>query len=145
MQKSNDRSNAQGFFLSVFSRIQHILPRFGRFQSSFGAKNHCARAHTHTYIHSLCRRRRNVQVTCLARARTFSARGCIHLAFTQFGAVGVAGSQRGKPEDEDTELATIQKGPKYFMQMWCIATCTSWHICNHCNYIAYIAYLTHFL
>ena len=39
--KSNDRSNTQAFFLSVFPGIQHILPRFVRFQSSFGAKKTC--------------------------------------------------------------------------------------------------------
>ena len=39
--KSNDRSNAQAFFLSGFPGIQHILPRFVRFQSSFGAKKSC--------------------------------------------------------------------------------------------------------
>ena len=39
--KSNDRSNAKAFFLSVFPGIHHILPRFVRFQSSFGAKKSC--------------------------------------------------------------------------------------------------------
>ena len=40
---------------------------------------------------------------------------------------GVAGSQRGKPEDEDaesdTDFAAVQKGPKFFMHMCCIAIC----------------------
>ena len=42
--RSNDRSNAQAFFLSVFSGIQHILPRFVGFQSSFGAEKPCTYA-----------------------------------------------------------------------------------------------------
>ena len=38
---SNDRSNAQALFLSVFSGIQLLVPRFGRFPSSFGKKKQC--------------------------------------------------------------------------------------------------------
>ena len=34
----NDWSNAKTFFLAVFLGMQHILPSFGRDQSSFGAK-----------------------------------------------------------------------------------------------------------
>ena len=37
--KRNNRSNALAFFLSIFPGIQHIIPRFGRFQLNLGAKN----------------------------------------------------------------------------------------------------------
>ena len=62
------------------------------------------RAYTHTHIHSLCRRRQSVQVTCLAGALAFTARLCAR-AFTEHSLSlgwgrrrgGVAGPKRGKP------------------------------------------------
>ena len=53
-------------------------------------------------------------MTSLARARSFTVRVG---AFTDQG--GAAGSKCGKPEDKDTDLATVQKGPKYLMHMYC--------------------------
>ena len=100
----------------------------------------CARAHTHTHTHipSLCRGRRNVQVTCLARAFTVRA-GAFTEHSLSLGRGWVAGSEHGKPENEDTDLATVQKGSSTL----CICDVLAHaHICNH---IAYIVYLTYFL
>ena len=60
-----------------------------------------------------------MQVTCLARARAFTEHSLSLGRGGRRAPSGVAGSKRGKPEDEDTEsetdLATVQKGPNYFV------------------------------
>ena len=91
-------------------------------------------AHTHTHSLTLPAKAEHagaLPCTC-ARFHWVRARACS----VSFGRGGVAGSQRGKPEDEDTEsdtdLAVVQKGPKYFMRMCCIAICA--YIQPYCIY-----------
>ena len=68
-----------------------------------------------------------MQVPCaLALTQKAACAGARARAFTEhslsLGRGVVAGNKRGKPEDEDTEsdtdLATVQKGPKYFMHIY---------------------------
>ena len=75
-------------------------------------------------------------------AKAFSLHTCAHSLsararmLSQLGWGWVAGSQRGKPKDENTESDTdfddtddtdvaVQKGPKYFMHVCCIAMFTN--------------------
>ena len=59
-------------------------------------------------------------------------------AFTEhsltLGQGWVAGSKRGKLEDEDTDLATVEKGPSTLCMCDVLAHA---HMCNH------VAYLLH--
>ena len=99
------------------------------------------RLHVHTHIHSLCRRRQNVQVTCLAGLRAFTVRARVHWAFTQFGAGRVAGPKGCKPKDEDTDLATVQKGPSTLCICDVLADTHTWnHIAYLLNFTAYPTY-----
>ena len=95
---------------------------------------------THTYAYK-CIFMHILGAICTYFAYFSFAHLCIFLAymvlhilciFTEhslsLGQGWVAGSKRGKPEDKDresgTDFVTVQKGPKYFMHMCCIATCT---------------------
>ena len=69
-----------------------------------------------------------MQVTCLAGARATE-----HLL--SLGRGRVAGPKRGKPEDEDTDLATIQKGPSTLCICDVLADA---HVWNHIAYLLHI-------
>ena len=96
--RTTSRPQAERGLLSLQHRVPHLCTRQpeghctgarveGRDCRRGGEGCTCrclARAYTH--IHSLCLRRQNVQVTCLAGARAFTVCARIHWAFTQFGA-----------------------------------------------------------
>ena len=75
-----------------------------------------------------------MQVTCLAGARAFTV-----CAFTEYslslGRGRIAGHKRGKQEDEDTDLATVQKGPSTSCICDVLADA---HIWNHIAYLLHI-------
>ena len=70
-------------------------------------------------------------MTSLARAHSFTVSAGV---FTEQG--GAAGSKCGKQEDEDTDLATVQKGP-YVLDAYVLPNA---HICNHFAYIGSVLF-----
>ena len=80
-----------------------------------------ARAQTHTHTHSLTLpAERAGALPCTHVLITERARAC-SVSWGRALRGGVAGFQSGKPEDEDmesdTNLAAVQKGPKFFMHV----------------------------
>ena len=106
--------------LSLQRRVMHLCMQQGHCSGARVEGSCCRRGgecctcrcfvrmRMHAHIHSLCQRTQNVQVTCLAGARSFAV--CAH-AFTDhslsLGRGGVAGSKLGKQDDEDTDLAMV--------------------------------------
>ena len=98
--------------------------------------------HIHTHIHLLCRRRRNMQVPCLARARAFTECARAH-AQSVLGGAGLQVLNVASRRTRTLKVILIWRWFRKVPSTSCV--CVVLPYARIYNHIAYIAYLAYFL